>query len=375
MSAKSCRPAGCGRDQPTKTIYCVTVTNGQNSGGNNFANFDTTDCAISATEITNISYLINGTTTVTDLRGNTNQGDQVKVTFTVAAGTPPHQLTLVSYTAPSAIFDANVASQQQVYDYDTGVFGPGTYTLEVRNPNSFYQIDFVCGAYIDHLGPAGSNIFYGAQGRLLSADNDGTVAVLSNGASLTGMVFVDGNKNNVHDLGEVGIGNVKVTLTGTDSQGAVNIVEYTKSDGTYLFGNLRAGTYKITETQPASFTDGQDILGSLGGTLGSDMLSNITVAAAAKGINYDFGEKLTALGTGYSAGYQIDPADSTKAAIVVNGTSGTDIITVAYSSSTYKYTVTLNGTSIGSLANKDSSNRCRTVDSQWWHRQRRHHRR
>ena len=66
---------------------------------------------------------------------------------------------------------------------------------------------------------------------------------------VTGTVFVDGNKNGVHDAGEVGIGAVKVTLTGTDSQGAaVNVVEYTKSDGSYLFGNLKAGKYAISET-------------------------------------------------------------------------------------------------------------------------------
>jgi SdrD B-like domain/RTX calcium-binding nonapeptide repeat (4 copies) len=344
---------------PTSGQYTVVVSAcGSTTTDLNFANFDTSACADEATEIVNISYLINGCTTVTDLRGNTNQGDVVQVTFTVAAGTPPHQLTLASYTAPGAVYDPNTASQQQVFDYDTGIFGPGTYTLEVRIPNSFYQIDFVCGSLIDHFGPAGSNIFYSAQGRLLSADNDGTVAVVSNGASLAGMVFVDGNKNNVHDLGEVGVGNAKVTLTGTTSQGqGVTIVGYTKSDGTYLFDNLKAGKYGVAEAQPAGFGDGADILGNLGGTLGSDTFTNITVAASAKGINYDFGEKLTALGSGYSAGFQVDTTDSSKAAIVVNGTSGTDVITVSYSTSTSKYSISLNGTSIATLGNKDASNR------------------
>lgn len=339
---------------PTSGQYKVVVAAcGSITTGLNFANFDTSDCAC---DITNITYLIDGYTTVTDLRGNTNQGDVVQVTFTIVAGAEPHQYTLVSYTAPGAVFDPNTASQQQVFDFDTGFFGPGTYTLEVRIPNSFYQIDFVCGALIDRFGPAGSNIFYGAQGRLLSADNDGSVAVLSNGASLAGMVFVDGNKNNVRDLGEVGIGNTKVTLTGTTSQGQyVSVVGYTKSDGTYLFDNLKSGKYAVSETQPAGFGDGADILGSLGGSRGSDAFTNINVAASAKGINYNFGEKLTSLGSGYSAGFQVDPANSSKSVIVVNGTSGTDVITVSYSNSKYK--ISLNGTSIGSLANKDSSNR------------------
>lgn len=216
----------------------------------------------------------------------------------------------------------------------------------------------MCGALIDQLGPAGSNIFYTPQGRLISADNDGTTAVLSNGASLAGSVFVDGNKNNVRDLGEVGIGNTKVTLTGTTSQGqSVYIVGYTKSDGTYLFDNLKAGKYGVSETQPSGFSDGADILGSLGGSVGSDAFTNITVAASANGLNYNFGEKLTSLGSGYSAGFQVDTTDSSKSAIVVNGTSGTDVITVSYSTSTSKYNISLNGTSIGTLGIKDSSNR------------------
>jgi Ca2+-binding RTX toxin-like protein len=339
-----CGPAG-------NSYYTIAAQSGQTYANNKFDDYDTSDCADVEDEITNISYLINGCTTLSTLRGMTHQGDEVQVTFTVAPGTPPHQLTLVSYTAPGSAFDANVASQQQVFDYDTGVFGPGTYTLEVRIPNSFYQIDFVCGSLIDHFGPANSNIFYTSQGRLITADNSGTSPVLSNGSSLTGTVFVDGNKNGLHDAGEVGVGLVKITLTSTDGQ---NIVQYTKSDGTYLFSNLKSGKYTIAETSPSGFTDGQDILGSLGGTLGNDVISAITVGTGVNGTGYDFGEKITKLGTNYSVAYQTDSMDSTKSDLVINGTSGIDVITVTYSNS--KYNVTLNGTLLGSYANKDATN-------------------
>jgi hypothetical protein len=43
----------------------------------------------------------------------------------------------------------------------------------VHNPDSYYQCDFVCGCPISQFGPVGSNIFYTAEGRLESADNDG----------------------------------------------------------------------------------------------------------------------------------------------------------------------------------------------------------
>ena len=338
------------------TYYTVVVPSGQSCTANNFDDYEA-DCADEIAKLSNIKYLINGTTTVTDLRGNTHQGDLVQVTFTIAAGTPPHQLTLVSYTAPGSTFDANTAAQQQVFDYDTGVFGPGTYTLEVLIPNSYYQIDFVCDGYIDHFGSANSNIFYTNEGRLISADNGGTSAKLSNGASLAGSVFVDGTNNGVHDANDVGIGLVKITLTGTDnSNHAVSLTTYTKSDGTYLFNNLAAGKYTIKETQPAGFTDGSDILGSLGGTLGNDQFSTITVAASANGTKYDFGEKTPGTAN-CTAGLQADPADASKAAIVINGTTGCDVIVITYSSS--KYNVTSNGVLVGSYANNLSG---KTVD-------------
>jgi hypothetical protein len=355
------------------TYYTDAIQSGTSSASNNFDDF-AADCAAEIAKMSNIKYLINGTTTVTDLRGNTHQGDLVQVTFTIAAGALPHQLTLVTYTAPGATYDANTASQQQVFDYDTGVFGPGTYTLEVLIPNAYYQIDFVCDAYIDHLGSANSNIFYSNEGRLISADNSGTSAKLSNGASLAGSVFVDAAGNGIHDANDVGIGLVKITLTGTDnSNHSVSLTQYTKSDGSYLFNNLAAGKYTIKETQPAGFTDGTDILGSLGGTLGNDQFSTITVAASANGTKYDFGEK-TPSSAACTASLTTDPADSTKAAVVINGTTGCDVIKVTYSSS--KYTITSNGVTVGSFANSLSGkavdriivnggagNDCITIDS------------
>jgi len=52
-------------------------------------------------------------------------------------------------------------------------------------------------------------------------------------------------------------------------------------DGSYTFGNLRPGTYAVTETQPAGLLDGKDTVGTLGGsTAVNDKISAITVASA-----------------------------------------------------------------------------------------------
>ena len=165
-------PSGYVRTGPTTADnYVVTVNSGQDSGGNDFYNFQTCcPCAIS-----NVVYIVNGDTAhpITDLGGQTEPGDYVQVRFNIA-GTASSQVSLVAYTAPDNYFDANDAGQQAIFDQGTGTFQPGgPYTLTVQIPNHNFQIDFVCGPAIDHFGPAGSNVFYSAQGRLIDADNGG----------------------------------------------------------------------------------------------------------------------------------------------------------------------------------------------------------
>ncbi|MCC7083437.1 MAG: VCBS repeat-containing protein [Pirellulales bacterium] len=111
-------------------------------------------------------------------------------------------------------------------------------------------------------------------------------------ASLSGLKYVDSNKNASHDPGEPPVGGVIITLTGTDDLGnPVNLQTQTLADGTYKFCNLRPGTYTITETPPVNFIIGQPTIGSLGGMKESKLIiSNIIVPAAANGVNYNFGE-------------------------------------------------------------------------------------
>jgi len=280
-------PTGYIRTGPTLSDnYVVTIGVGQAATGKDFANFE--KCDMSA--LSNIYYVINGTTVVTDLRGNVHQGDVVEVFFTVNVGEHPHQYTLVSYTAPSPTFIASEASQQEIFDEATGIFGPGEHSLTVTVPHCYFQIDFVCGAAIDQLGPAGSNIFYTPQMRLFSADNGGTQAC-AYGGSLSGFVWADTNCDGDVDANELAISGVKITLTGYDKYGAaVTMVAYTDDDGMYLFDNLKAGTYKITETDPVGYNDGTDVLGSLGGTRYNDMFANIALATGRSGVNYNFAE-------------------------------------------------------------------------------------
>jgi hypothetical protein len=315
-TVREVNPTGYVRTGPTLSDnYSITLAAGATSSGNNFD--DAATCNLS--EVSNIVYVINGMTPVTDLRGNTHEGDTVEVSFTYNGAEGPHRFTLVSYTAPGPTYDATQASLQQIFDVDTGVFGAGNYTLTVTIPHTFYQVDFVCGSAIDHFGPSGSNIFYGNQGRLFSADNSGTHVGAKPAGSLTGSVYLDANNNGVIDSGERSVAGVTVTLAGTLSGGGTTTqTVLTDTYGVYTFDNLAAGTYTITETTPITYTDGKDTLGNKGGTVSNDKFSGIVLAAGAQGTSYNFGEQQV-VGAAFAA-------NQTGSSAFWNGTSGQALI-------------------------------------------------
>src|SRR5258706_866190 len=109
---------------------------------------------------------------------------------------------------------------------------------------------------------------------------------------VSGTVYVDANNNGVIDVGEKRISNVLITLTGANDQGAVTLTAHTDVNGNYSFGNLRPGTYVITETQPAGYLQGKLTLGSAGGTIGADIFSNVKIGQGVIGAGYNFGEQL-----------------------------------------------------------------------------------
>ena len=101
-------PTGYVRTAPALAdYYSVTLGIGQTSSGNNFANAQLGDKSV----LSNIVYVINGTTPVSDLRGATQEGDTVQVSFTVVAGarrtgsrwsaTPPRSRRLTPTRPPS----------------------------------------------------------------------------------------------------------------------------------------------------------------------------------------------------------------------------------------------------------------------------------
>ncbi len=159
--------------------------------------------------------------------------------------------------------------------YSFGNLRPGTYTISETQPAAYLDGDETVGSL---GGTVGNDIFtLGlAGGQNGSGYNFGEIAP----ASLGGAVL----------SGATPIAGVTITLAGTDDRGGqVSTTTTTAANGSFSFGNLRPGTYTISETQPAGWLDGDETVGSLGGMASNDAFA-LTLAAGAAGTGYNFGE-------------------------------------------------------------------------------------
>jgi hypothetical protein len=112
-------------------------------------------------------------------------------------------------------------------------------------------------------------------------------------ATLSGTVF-DVTTN-------TGMANVTVTLTGTNTLGqVVTFITTTSATGSYSFSGLRPGTYTLTETPPAHYSDEQNTAGSPGGTanVSADQISGIALNSGINAANYNFGNLFAGSGGG-----------------------------------------------------------------------------
>lgn len=125
-----------------------------------------------------------------------------------------------------------------------------------------------------------------SQGQVGSIDQ----LVVAEPSSISGLVWLDFNDDGEVNFGESAIEGVTIELL--DDQGNVIDTTVTDADGVYAFTDLEAGTYTVREVQPLGYLDGQDVVGSEGGVLSNDQVSNITLAAGVDAINYNFGERL-----------------------------------------------------------------------------------
>ncbi|MDR0871166.1 MAG: FG-GAP-like repeat-containing protein, partial [Planctomycetaceae bacterium] len=112
--------------------------------------------------------------------------------------------------------------------------------------------------------------------------------------SISGYVYLDADENGVKDSGETGIPGVVLTLQKLVDGQYVDTgrTAATNADGYYSFDDLTPNeTYRVVETQPDGYDDGEETVGTLGGDKSAnDIISAISVGEGQHGENYNFGE-------------------------------------------------------------------------------------
>src|SRR5207237_1094486 len=128
---QGCAPSGYVRTAPAPGYYTTTVSSvGASFTGLDFDNYHTNGSDKNA--VTNVSYAVASTATTSTTKKNdskgqqVHEGDAVNVKFTVVKG---HTVTLsfVSYLAQGPGND--MKRQGMMYDYQTGTFTQGSYTM------------------------------------------------------------------------------------------------------------------------------------------------------------------------------------------------------------------------------------------------------
>ncbi|MBX7214450.1 MAG: choice-of-anchor L domain-containing protein, partial [Thermoflexales bacterium] len=196
----------------------------------------------------------------------------------------------------------------------TSLLGDAVSRVSVTNLYGFYTFgDLPAGAYVIHAfqplgyldglegigslgGLVGNDTFtvtYGA-GQYGSEYNFGELPP----ASIQGTVYLDINGDAQQQNGEPGLPAVTLSLVGVNDLGAtVSAMATTGGYGSFSFSGLRPGTYTITESQPEGYTDGNETLGALGGSvIGPDTIAAIPLGVGATAYNYRFGESQIGLG-------------------------------------------------------------------------------
>ena len=188
---------------------------------------------------------------------------------------------------------------------------PGTYQIDETQPagvaDGSESLGTVGGAPRGTANPGATNDRFGGLA-LVSEDAGIDYNFGERGGQIAGWVHVDANDDGVRQPTEAGIPGVTLTLTGRSASGlTVNATAVTDASGRYVFTGLLpadAAGYTIRETQPVTYADGKDAVGTLegaaSGTLGNDVISAIAYQGG-NGDNYNFGERGASLaGTVYN---------------------------------------------------------------------------
>jgi uncharacterized repeat protein (TIGR01451 family) len=187
------------------------------------------------------------------------------------------------------VVSTGLANITVVYKYvPDNSLKPGTYTIvETQEPPGYFPGKNSQNGVILNT-PPGTEVI---PVTITTGDSPNNDFGKLRASSLAGTVYFDANDNGQLDSGEPGISGVTLTLTGTDVTGAaIHQTTTTDTNGNYKFDTLQQGTYTVTETPPAGYLDGAATAGSVGGSAGVEMISNVNMPPNTDAVNYNFGE-------------------------------------------------------------------------------------
>ncbi|WP_152614450.1 SdrD B-like domain-containing protein [Pseudoalteromonas luteoviolacea] len=201
------------------------------------------------------------------------------------------QVNLTGTTLDGIAVERTVVSDEQglyIFDY----LYPGMYQIHQQQPSAWLDGK-------EQLGNAGGEVGEDQfSGISIALDQHATgYNFAERGSDLAGRVYVDLNDDGVQDTYEMGLSNVRLTITGADLDGQpVNRDILTDAYGRYEFEDLPlsgADGFTVTEYQPENTQDGLDSVGNIGGVLGDDQISGILIERhVTKAHSYNFGEQL-----------------------------------------------------------------------------------
>ena len=111
-------------------------------------------------------------------------------------------------------------------------------------------------------------------------------------SKLAGKVYLDADNDGLHGGSEMILAGVTVTLEGTDFHDvAVSQTRTTDSRGGYEFSDLAPGSYVISQLQPAYLIDGQESVGSQGGSNSQNDQIVVELSENTNGEENNFAER------------------------------------------------------------------------------------
>ncbi|WP_425400228.1 SdrD B-like domain-containing protein [Aeoliella sp.] len=109
--------------------------------------------------------------------------------------------------------------------------------------------------------------------------------------SIAGFVMATSGPDCDFDNPEILLEGVQIDLM--NASGTVIATTYTDAQGRYRFDGLDAGEYRVREHQPDGYHDGEERVGTAGGTrIAPDDIANIQLGHSQDAVNYDFCEHL-----------------------------------------------------------------------------------